>query len=257
MSAKPQMSLLQAHHVAELRESGAAGGSRSALGFLPQRLHFLDVGFLQASCRARPACARCSRSARGTWRWSCAAPAPDPPSRSGPGSPARTAGRPARLPAPPATPPRRASANSASSSCSFSMHLLGILPIEAHAGGARGDLLRLHQRGQRARHRVEQAGARAVPCLSFPRPSSRPRCRFTSPAVSADCSPKTCGCRRISFWLIASSASSMRNRSCLGGHLGVEDRLQQKVAQLFGQLVPVARGRWRRAPRRSLRACTA
>jgi hypothetical protein len=43
---------------------------------------------------------------------------------------------------------------------------------------------------------------------------TRPQMRFTSPADSADSSPNTCGWRRTSFSLMASSASSMRNRPC-------------------------------------------
>ena len=48
----------------------------------------------------------------------------------------------------------------------FVEHLLGILPIEADAGGARGDLLRFDQRGQGARHAAEQAGGLVLLLLS-------------------------------------------------------------------------------------------
>ena len=42
-------------------------------------------------------------------------------------------------------------------------HLLGILPIEPHARGARGDLLRLHQRRQRAGHGTQKTGLGRFP----------------------------------------------------------------------------------------------
>ena len=47
-------------------------------------------------------------------------------------------------------------------------HLLGVLPIEADAGGAGGDLLRFHQRGQGARNAVRagRSGLSALLLLS-------------------------------------------------------------------------------------------
>ncbi len=64
--------------------------------------------------------------------------------------------------------------------------------------------------------------------------------RFTSSAVFAEPSPKTCGCRRISFSLMASSESSMRELAFFGRHLGEEDGLEHQVAELFGQAGPIA-----------------
>ena len=52
--------------------------------------------------------------------------------------------------------------------------------------------------------------------------------------------PKTCGWRRISFSTMERVTSGSVNVAGFRGKLGMEDHLQQQVAEFFGQLGRVA-----------------
>ena len=63
---------------------------------------------------------------------------------------------------------------------------------------------------------------------------------LTAAVSSRFTSPNTCGWRRISFSVIACTTSAKRERALLLRHAGVEDHLEQEVAEFVSQVVEVA-----------------
>ncbi len=118
-------------------------------------------------------------------------------------------------------------------------HLLGVLPIEPHARGARGDLLRLYQRRQRARHRAQKAGLFPALVFLFSRLHPGPDAlhiagrfrRFLAEHVRV--APNE-------FLIDGVERVLDAEQPLFRAHLRIEDGLQQKVAQLFGEFLPLA-----------------
>ena len=119
-------------------------------------------------------------------------------------------------------------------------HLLGVLPVEAGTGGARADLRRFHQRGQRTRNAFQQQLRRS------------PFAFFSSALISSQRFLHVVGGVRLRVaedvrmppdQLLVDGVEAVFDAEVPGlrCHLRVEDGLQHEVAEFVGQPRPVAR----------------
>ena len=119
-------------------------------------------------------------------------------------------------------------------------------PVVAEVGGPLLHLLAGGERRQRRRDAVERARsarsrrrrlglAASAPASARSSALIRSHWRFTSDAVRASASPKTCGWRRTIFVRDRGLDVGQVEDAGLGGELGMEHDLEQQVAELAGQ----------------------
>ncbi len=143
----------------------------------------------------------------------------------------------------------------------FGHQLAPARPVEAGFLRLGAELGGLSQRGQRAQHAVEPRGrllfapkARPAACNAFSaalissqlrrtaaaEPSTSASTSALFPAAREASSPKTCGWRRTSLRFRCVEHIGDGEVALVGGHLGIEEHLQQQIAELLGQVREVA-----------------
>ena len=126
-------------------------------------------------------------------------------------------------------------------------HRQRIVPVEADLAGLVLQLQRAGEGGQGDRHAGQRAGRPAgLPPRAARSAFSSALMRSHRPSTSFGdrprASPNTCGWRRISFSVIASTTPPKSNAPCSSRHAGVEHDLEQQVAQLVAQVGEIAAG---------------
>src|ERR1022692_5249472 len=121
-------------------------------------------------------------------------------------------------------------------------YLLGILPIEPHPGCARRNLLGLHEGRERAGYGAQKTGLLQALVLFLGllsgldfAPDAFHIARRLGRSVA-----EYVGMAAHQFPVDGVERVADREAVLFGGHLGIEDRLEQEVAQLFREALPVA-----------------